>query len=134
MITAKKRAFADAFVSTNNGTQSAIKAGYAPKSAGVAAARLLKDASVAALLAERREKAAAAANITAAKVLARAWEIGNSDARDRGQHLAIAARAFPEFKDAPMPSTQDNRVLILNGLSDSQIDALIQKSLGSGNG
>lgn len=45
-IAIRKKKFVKEYVKTGNGTQSAIKAGYAKAGAGVAATRLLNDANV----------------------------------------------------------------------------------------
>ncbi len=54
---------------------------------------------IAPMLERAQTKVAEKAVVTAQMILERAWTIANSDAKDRAQHLAIAARAFPEFKD-----------------------------------
>lgn len=68
-------------------------------SAAAAASRLLGTVKVASRVSELQEKTAERAVVTAQMILERAWEVANSDAKDRAQHLAIAAKAFPEFRD-----------------------------------
>ena len=91
-----------------------------PDSARANAARLLATDSVAQRVSELSGKAAERAVVTAQMILERAWEVANSDAKDRAQHLAIAARAFPEFKDGV---TVDNRTvnLTVEGLSVEEL-------------
>lgn len=55
-LTPRQRAFIVEFLKDRNGTQAAIRAGFAPKSAAVAASRLLRHAKVKAFLAARVAK------------------------------------------------------------------------------
>lgn len=63
------------------------------------ASTLLAMPNVQARVQELSGKAAERAVVTAQMILERAWEIAQTDAKDRAQHLAIAAKAFPEFRD-----------------------------------
>lgn len=92
-----------------------------------AASRLLTSDDVRARVQELSGKAAERAVVTAQMILERAWEVANSDAKDRAQHLAIAARAFPEFKDGV---TVDNRTvnLTVEGLSVEELRQLARGS------
>ena len=85
------------------------------------ASRLLTKADVRARVQELSNKAAERAVVTAEMILRRAWEVANSDAKDRAQHLAIAARAFPEFKDGV---TVDNRSINLTLPDGTSLDDL----------
>jgi phage terminase small subunit len=55
-LTEQQRQFADYYLDLSNGTQSAIKAGYAKESAHVAASRLLKNDKVRKYMAEIRQQ------------------------------------------------------------------------------
>lgn len=98
-----------------------------PEAAAVSASRLLNSPKVRDRVSELQNATAAKAVVTAQMILERAWEVANSDAKDRGQHLAIAARAFPEFKDGIQAP---NQTLVLNGLNDEQLDAVIKRLSG----
>jgi hypothetical protein len=91
------------------------------------AARLIATDSVRARVQELTSKSAERAVVTAQMILERAWEVANSDAKDRAQHLAIAARAFPEFKDG---ITVDNsqHVHLPEGLTVEELRALASGS------
>ena len=54
-LSPKRQRFVDEYVVDFNGTQAAIRAGYAPKAANEQAARLLANASVKAAIEERRK-------------------------------------------------------------------------------
>lgn len=64
-----QRKFVAEYIRTGNGTQSAIKAGYAPAGAHTAACRLLKHSSVIKALDRVAQKADDKDELTAAKVL-----------------------------------------------------------------
>lgn len=77
---AKRLKFAEAFIANgHNATQAAIAAGYAENSAGVTGARMLKDAKVAAILAEHARKLADRFNVTTENVLREAARIAYFD-------------------------------------------------------
>ena len=77
-LTAKQTSFIDEFMKGRNGTQAAIRAGYAPGSAKVTASRLLTKANVAAEIRRLEAKHAAAAGIEVVDILKRlqaiAWD------------------------------------------------------------
>lgn len=104
-----------AYLTVYNGTNA--------NAANASAARLLATASVRARVQELQGKAAEQAVVTAADILRRAWQVANSDAKDRAQHLAIAARAFPEFRDGGT-SEQGAKHLHLHGLTETDLRAL----------
>ena len=58
-LTPKQQAFVEQYLVDRNGTQAAIRAGYAPKAAQEQASRLLSNAMVAAAIAEAGKKASA---------------------------------------------------------------------------
>lgn len=63
----------------DNGTQAAIRAGYAPKTAGVTAAKLLKNAKIQAAVSAAREDRAKRTGITADWVLTQIAAIAQDD-------------------------------------------------------
>lgn len=65
-----------------NGTQSAIRAGYAPRSASVAAARLLANVKVSAEIQKGRERISKATGITQEAVLKELAKIGFANMSD----------------------------------------------------
>jgi phage terminase small subunit len=66
----RKKLFVEAFIANGgNATEAAIQAGYSAKSAGQQASRLLKDANVSQLVAQRQEKLAAKFELTTEAVL-----------------------------------------------------------------
>lgn len=75
----KQVRFAEEFIVDLNGTQAAIRAGYAPKSAGVQADRLLKNEYVQAYIDILKQERSERTKITADMVLQRFWEIGSAD-------------------------------------------------------
>jgi phage terminase small subunit len=82
-VAARQRAFALAYIANGrNGTQAAIKAGFSPKGADVAAVRLLGNARVSAMIEELTAKHTAAAGLTVDRALqATAWVSGLDPAR-----------------------------------------------------
>jgi phage terminase small subunit len=79
---ARTAAFVEHYIANGgNGTQAAISAGYAEKSAHVAASRLLKDDKVAAAIAQRRDKALASLELTTDLVLLELARIVRFDPR-----------------------------------------------------
>lgn len=111
---ARHELFAQQVASGKAGAQAWLavnpKATY--ESAAVTANRTLKNANVLARVAELQAAAVERTGITAQMILERAWQVAQSDAKDRGMHLAIAAKAFPEFKDG-ITVNNDNRTLIV---------------------
>lgn len=105
-MTPKQARFVAEYLVDGNGTQAAIRAGYSPNRADVTASELLREEAILTALDVGKRKVTERTIITAQMVLERAWQVANSDAKDRGAHLAIAARAFPEFRESV---TIDNR-------------------------
>lgn len=66
----KRKAFVEAFFANGeNGTQAAVTAGFAEKSAGVTAAKLLKDTRVLAEISKRREALCTSLEVTTERIL-----------------------------------------------------------------
>lgn len=74
--------FVDEYLIDLNGTQAAIRAGYSPKGADVAAVRLLGKASVAKAIAERQSKRAQKLDISADRIERELAIIAFSDMKD----------------------------------------------------
>lgn len=91
--------------------------------AAVSASRLLKSPKVQARVQELSGKAAERAVVTAQMILERAWEIAQTDAKDRAQHLAIAAKAFPEFRDGVIVDNSQH-IHLPEGLSTDELRKL----------
>lgn len=81
-VTPKERLFAHEYGVDLNATQAAIRAGYAPRSADVTAARLLGKASVRQLVESIERKRLAKADITAERVLNEVAAIAFASPRD----------------------------------------------------
>lgn len=81
-LNAKQQRFVDEYLVDLNGTQAAIRAGYAPGSADVTAARLLGDARVQAYIQKRMKDREERTGITQDMVLQRWWEIATADAAE----------------------------------------------------
>lgn len=78
----KRKAFVEAyFANGGNGTQAAITAGFAEKSAGVTAAKLLKDARVLAEIERRRIEIAANLELNTERTFKEVARIAYSDPR-----------------------------------------------------
>lgn len=92
-----------------------------PKSSEAAArssaATLLANPSVRARVQELSGEAADEAVVTAAAILKRAWEIAQSDAKDRIPALNIAARAFPEFRESAPVDARSLTFVLPDGTS-----------------
>lgn len=80
-MTPKQQRFVQEYLKDLNGTQAAIRAGYAESGAHVEAARLLKNAKVAAAIAAGQQERAEKVGVTAERVLAELAKIGFSDVR-----------------------------------------------------
>lgn len=81
-LNAKQMRFVDEYLIDLNGTQAAIRTGYAAGSADVTAARLLADDRVKALVQERMAAREQRTEITQDLVLKRWWEIASADAAE----------------------------------------------------
>lgn len=78
---AQVKLFADLYAKTGNGTQSAIDAGYSPKSAYSQASRLLKNANVKEYIASLQESATADAGVTIQRCVLELARIAFGDPR-----------------------------------------------------
>ena len=107
-LTARREAFCAAIAEGLSGSDAYRLAfdaeRYGPNALAVAASRLLDVPKVALRITELRAPqeaarvaAAEAEGVTAGKIVARAWQIGSTDARDRVPALAVAAKGFPEL-------------------------------------
>ncbi len=121
-MTPKQAAFVAEYTKDGNATQSAIRAGYSAHTADVQGPRLLGNVAIQQALqqvkadaVQRVQESQTEAVVTAQAILQRAWQIANTDARDRGQHLAIAARAFPEFKDGVVVDNRQQTLVLPEG-------------------
>ncbi len=106
-LSARQLAFIEHFVATNKLMQSAISAGYPPKSADTAAARLMANARVAHEIRIRRDKASESLEITRDRVL-----------------LELARIGFANMADYMVPGLDGQPRLNLAGLSRAQAAAL----------
>lgn len=79
---ARRDAFVQEYIIDLNGTQAAIRAGYAAGSAHVTAARLLSDDKVKALIKAAMDARAERTGITQDKVLQRWWDIASADSTE----------------------------------------------------
>lgn len=101
-LTEKQQAFAEAYVETANGTQSAIKAGFAKGSASVTANGLLKMPKVKAEIARIQAKLAKDLNINPARVLGELAKVAFSRITDvatwdnRGADLVNSDEITPD--------------------------------------
>lgn len=80
-MNAKQQRFVAEYLIDLNGTQAAIRAGYSPKSAEVNSSRLLRNAKVAAAVAEGKAKQLSKADLSAVRVLEEIRRVGMSDIR-----------------------------------------------------
>ncbi len=81
-LTPRQSRFVDEYLIDLNGTQAAIRAGYSEKCAEVTASRLLRNAKVAAEIANRQEERSKRTQIDADYVLHRLHEIDQLDIAD----------------------------------------------------
>jgi phage terminase small subunit len=79
---ARRDAFIQEYIIDLNGTQAAIRAGYAANSAHVTSARLLSDDKVMALVKAAMDARAERTGITQDKVLRRWWDIASADSSE----------------------------------------------------
>lgn len=129
-LTPKQAQFVDEYVVDFNGTQAAIRAGYSEKTAYAIAAENLKKPEIAQAIEARKQGIAQRLQITADDIARRAWAIAQQDKPDRVAALALLAKRHPEFRDnAP---DRPNQTLVLNGLTDAQLDEAIRSLSGRG--
>ena len=139
-LTPKQAAFVAEYVKDGNATQAAIRAGYSEKTAySIGNENLSKPeivqalAQVGATATQRVLQAQEEAVGTAEWIIRNAAET-HREARAAGQHgpavaaLNLLAKRIPEFRDnQPAP----NQTLVLNGLNDEQLEAVIRRLSGS---
>jgi phage terminase small subunit len=80
-LTPKQARFVDEYLIDLNATQAAIRAGYSERTANEQGSRLLANVSVAAAIAERRQKLAEKAGVTQERIVAELARIGFADIR-----------------------------------------------------
>ena len=155
MLTPKQAAFVAEYVKDNNATQAAIRAGYSAKTADVQGPRLLGNVGIQQALQQVRGTAVQVVEAKmeeaigteawivekAAEVVYRAldavpvrnakgeivdgeWTCNLGAATPA---LALLAKRVPAFKDA---AQAPNQTLVLNGLNDEQLDAVIKRLSG----
>lgn len=92
-LTEKERIFADEYIKTTNATQSAIKAGYAEKSASSKGSQLLRKVKVRKYIDEVMEKRSKNTIATADEVLEYLTKVMNGEEKDAfGLDASIADR------------------------------------------
>lgn len=132
--TVKESKFVLEYIRTGNASE-AYRLSYdaknmLPATIASEASRMLKAPHISAMIDTELSRALAPARLTAADVLSRAWEIASSDATDRTRGLAIAAKAFPEFRDVTIDQSQ--HVHLPDGLSLDDLRKLARGDSESG--
>jgi len=107
-LTAKRRRFCEEYLVDLNAKQAAIRAGYSPRSAEVEGHRLLRNANVAARLAEAQKIRSERTGITQDRVLTELAKIGFSDIR---KAINWRANATAMVED---PDTGEERIVATN--------------------
>jgi hypothetical protein len=106
-LSLKQRRFALEYFKDGNGTRAAIRAGYSPDGANVAASRLLTNDIVISVIAEHEADAAAAAGLTRARVLREMMDIAFADPADL---VRVQVRACSQCWPAPLQLSEPNPV------------------------
>lgn len=117
----KQRRFAAEYLVDLNATQAAIRAGYAPNSAGVQAHDLLKNPNITALIAEGKQAQAARLEISADDVLssiiriraAAEGEGKHNDALRANELLGKHLRLFTERQEISGPNGAPLSVVVV---------------------
>lgn len=122
-LSAKQERFVAEYAIDYNATQAAIRAGYSPSRAAVTACELMKKPEVIEAVKVTKRKQLALAEVTAADVRRRAWEIAQQDAHDRVPALNLLAKLFPEFSRSD-GSGDTHQHLHLHGLSEDELRRL----------
>lgn len=92
-LTKKERMFADTYIETTNMTQSAIKAGYSKRSAGVTGSRLLKKAKIKQYIEAVMEERSNSTIATADEVLQYLTRVMKGEEKDQfGLDVSVADR------------------------------------------
>lgn len=107
MLTPKQQAFVDEYVIDLNATQSAIRAGYSPRSAGAISAALLQKHEIQVALKQVQEERSAKTKITAERVLQELARIAFFDPRNM-----LNADGSPK----PIQDLDDDTAAVLAGM------------------
>lgn len=139
-LTKRQRRFVDEFALSLNGAAAATRAGYAPGSAKVAAARLLTKVNVQAALA-RHESAAARAMEMSRQRVVQELQAAVELARHKNDPMAMVAAwreiakicglYAPERKQLSVSADQTSVLERLTALSDQQLLALIHEDIAA---
>lgn len=101
-LNARQKAFCEFYVASGNATESAIKAGYKEKYAGVNVDKLLKNTNIQACIKELQEKAKTSRIMTAIErreFLTELIKNGNEKAADRLKALDILNKMDGEYME-----------------------------------
>ena len=110
-LTGKELLFIDKYLEINNGEQSAIYAGYSPKSARTAATRLLKKEYIQAEMTRRREKMTSASIATATEVMEYFTQVMKGEILDQfGLEAPLSERTRAAVELAKRTVDLDNRI------------------------
>ena len=91
-LTAKQKRFIDEYLVDFNGTQAAIRAGYATRSAEVTAAKLLRNAKVQAEISRRQKDLQRRTEVTQERVVRELARVAFADA---ASHVQVRLREVP---------------------------------------
>lgn len=137
-FTAKQARFIDEFLVDSNGAAAAIRAGYAPGSAKVAASRMLtKDNPVRSAIQARQDVDSARLGVTRDRVISRLLEAFDM-AKEKREPMAMVRAAAevgkmlgfyaPERKTVEIQSTEQSVSFAeMQAMSDAQLLALIEQ-------
>lgn len=139
-LTPKQAKFVAAYVAEPNATRAAIAAGYSEKAAGSIGFENMQKPDIQQAIAQahatalqRVQKAQDEAVGTAEWIIRNAAET-HREARADGQFgpavaaLNLLSKRLPEFRDNTPQAP--NQTLVLNGLSDDQLEAVISRLAG----
>ena len=117
MLTPKQQAFCDNYIVSHNATESAIKAGYSPKTAYSQGQRLLKNVEIKKYFNINAEKAHTNKIATATEILEFLTDTVRNKAyglKDRLKAAQMLGEHFALYKDAQQQPTADdgNSVII----------------------
>lgn len=129
-LNVRQRKFIAEYLKDGNGTQAAIRSGYALAGAHVAAQRLLKNAAVSAALARYSEKANESAELTAAKVLADIEHTRIKALESGGYGAALKAS---ELQGKALKMWFENHTVETKhqGMTDAELRARLAELLGA---
>lgn len=123
--TDKQKRFVDEYIKDSNGTQAAIRAGFAPRAASRTASDLLKNPDVRAAVDARMNKIAEKVDITAEKVLKDIEDIRTSasTANDYGAALRaseLQGKYLKMFTDK-VQQEMDMHITVVTGVPDREV-------------